>query len=369
MFSHIIPSSFSCTTDDLKEETIEDVKKFKIPMIKEESKSLEQIKSLYLKKYRVNSGLKWPFLVPEFIAANRSRWCSEQDPSVVMPRIMKIMLSAEVHSIMIDDYTLDIRVNIDYLPITMRLTLYETSYYAPSVRHPFLIECQKREGSWDRWYQFENILHECLPENLFGKLVNGTKQEQYEIVTNITDEARAKTLRKMIDAIKFECDIPSACRIRILLNCLPGEQNEALYSLMIESNKYPAQFLDLLFTGLSKEKELFFSQNDDKNYIKLYKQLAVNPLIETFINSISAVSFSSKTNYWQLEALNCVWKIVSVCMTGKNKEQFSIIGKRLITTLKNHAYWFLESNCLVDLEMQLQMNDIRYSAQMFVEKL
>jgi hypothetical protein len=368
MFRHIVAASFGCEKKDA--ETSAEEKEFKIDE-SNQPLSKEQLESLEIKNKKGGSSeIKWPFLVPEFIAGNRSRWCAAKDPAGVMERLLQIMLGAGINGHMVDEYIVDVRPIIDCFPVTMRLTLFATSHYAPFVRFPFLIECQKREGDWERWSKFESILRDCLPKNLFGRLVINPDKE-YSVDPDVSDNDRSAMIYSLIRGIGLECNIPSACGVRILLDGLPGAKNENVYELMRHVVRYPEQFLELLFTGLADEKKAFFTQNGDgdASYVRIYNELANTPLIETFINKLSPIIDSSNNDYWYYESLNCLWKIVTVCMKNEVCDQFNIIGKRLINSLYKCAVSIIESEFTDDKDLQLQMNEIRLSAENFVANL
>ena len=365
MFRNIVPTSFSCMDNDVKNEPKIEAEIETKTIQPEEPLSSEQLESIEIKNSKSN--IKWPFLVPEFIAGNRSRWCAAKDPTGVMERLLQIMLQAGINGHMVDEYTVDVRPIIDCLPVTMRLTLFATSHYAPFARSPFLIECQRREGDPERWNIFESILRDWLPGSLFGRLVINPNRE-CSVDSDVSDDDRSAMIHHLIRNIKTECNPPSAYGVRILLDELPGAKNEAIYELMRQVVRYPDQFLGLLFTGLDDEKRLFFSQNvsDDENYVRVYNELASTPLIETFINKTSTVISSTANDYWYVESLNCMWKIVTICMKDKYRDQFSIICKRLIEPLHKYASLVTESDCMVDKDSQLQMNEMRLNAELFI---
>jgi hypothetical protein len=374
MFRNIIPASFSCMDNDVKNEAeiqseiLRVGESLETESEIEKSLSSEQLESIEIKNKKSN--IKWPFLVPEFIAGNRSRWCAAKDPTGVMERLLQIMLQAGINGHMVDEYTVDVRPIIDCLPVTMRLTLFATSHYAPFARSPFLIECQKREGDSERWYKFESILRDWLPGSLFGRLVTNPNRE-CSADSDVPDDTRSAMIYHLIRNVWMECNPPSACGVRILLNELPGTKNESIYELMRHVVRYPDQFLELLFTGLMDERKAFFTQNanGDASYVRIYNELANAPLIETFINKLSPIIDSSNNDYWYYESLNCLWKIVTVCMKNEVCDQFNIIGKRLINSLYKCAVSVIESEFTDDKDLQLQMNEIRLNAEQFVDIL
>jgi hypothetical protein len=374
MFRDTIPASFPHAIEGFESKGDKEIKMYD-SQPGSETKSPQQLESLAIKEERrkSHSSFKWPFCVPEFISANRSRWCAEKDPALVMPRILRIVLNAGVDALMVGTYIMDIRLSIDCLPVTMRLTMFETSYYAPFVGYPFLIECQKREGDWNRWYRFEEILTYCLPRDLFGDLVIRREGgEQTVRGLDLKDENCSVSLKRMLgyDLIRLECSVPSACGIRILLDSLPGPKNESLYALMRQVVRYPDEFIRVLFTGIWKERREFLEKNSkDESYVRIYNQLANVSLSERFVHAICGLLVPGRMNYWDLEELDCFWKIAVVCMKHA-RDRFMVVCKRVVNALQRHAQDLLsKSDDSVELEMKLQMTQVKKSATLFLFEL
>jgi hypothetical protein len=372
MFRDTIPASFPWAVEESESKGDKEVKMYD-SQPGSDTKSPQQLESLAIKEERrkSHSSFKWLFCVPEFISANRSRWCAEKDPALVMPRILRIVLNAGVDALMVGTYIMDIRLSIDCLPVTMRLTMFETSYYAPFVGYPFLIECQKREGDWTRWYKFEEVLALGLPKDLFGDLVIRREGAYVRDNLGLKDESYSKLLKDLLKCnMSLECSVPSACGIRILLDTLLGQKNESLYELMRQVVRYPDEFISVLFTGIWKERREFLEKNsEDESYIRIYNQLANVSLYERFVHAICGVLVPGRMDYWDLEKLDCFWKIAVVCIKHA-RGRFMVVCKRVVDALQRHAQdLLLKSDDSVEREMKLQMTQVKKSAALFLSML